>query len=276
MSIVKKNHRIFFSNRSILYGMFNILQTSGLIIFCFMTILFFIALIRKRNDIADIGWGIGFLLVAISNQTLFSVGTIRSFLIPALVILWGLRLAIHIYERNKGKSEDFRYKKWREDWGKYFLIRSYLQVFLLQGFFMFLISLPVMIGISSSSPDSIILISLGLLVWLTGFLFESVGDYQLTAFIKDPTSSGKIMTRGLWKYTRHPNYFGEVLGWWGIFILALPSTLWWLALLGPLTISFLILKVSGIPMLEKRYEGNQDFEEYKKRTSAFFPLPPKP
>lgn len=256
--------------------MTHILQTSAFIIFCFMTVLFFVALIRKRNDIADIGWGIGFLFVASLNQILFSAETIRSFLIPILVIIWGLRLAIHIYKRNKGKSEDFRYKKWREDWGKYFLIRSYLQVFLLQGFFMFLISLPVMIGISSSSSDSIILLSLGLIVWLTGFLFEAVGDYQLTVFIKDTTNAGKIMSRGLWKYTRHPNYFGEVFGWWGIFILSLPSTLWYLAILGPLTISFLILKVSGIPMLEKRYTGNQDFEEYKKHTSAFFPFPPKP
>jgi len=108
-----------------------------------------------------------------------------------------------------------------------------------------------------------------------GFYFEAVGDYQLRTFTKDPSNRGKIIRSGLWRFTRHPNYFGEVVLWWGILLIALSAPNGWVALIGPVTITFLLLQVSGIPMLEKKYEGNPEFEEYKKRTSAFFPLPPK-
>jgi steroid 5-alpha reductase family enzyme len=112
-------------------------------------------------------------------------------------------------------------------------------------------------------------------VWVIGFFFESVGDAQLSRFIKDPANKGKLMQSGLWKYTRHPNYFGEVTQWWGLWIIALSVSYGWLGIIGPLTITTLILKVSGIPLLEKSMEGNPEFQEYKKRTSVFFPLPPK-
>jgi steroid 5-alpha reductase family enzyme len=190
-----------------------------------------------------------------------------------LVTIWGLRLAIHIYSRNKGKAEDFRYKAWREQWGKWFLVRSYFQVFLLQGLFLFLISLPVIL-INQHTTALSFLDFLGIAVWIIGFYFEVVGDWQLSQFVREPSNRGKIIETGLWKYTRHPNYFGEVVQWWGIFLMAISLPNGILTIIGPLTITILILFVSGIPMLEKKYEGRADFEDYKRRTSAFIPLPP--
>lgn len=277
---------------NIFWGAFiaGIIQSS-LLIAAFMTLFFVLALLKKRNDIADIIWGLGFVAVAWFNFYTFGFreiffghieGGIRiqTALVVLAVTVWGFRLFTHIFLRNKDKDEDFRYKKWREEWGKWFVARSFLQIFMLQGFLMLLISLPVISATIFDAKFISWITIIGFLIWLTGFLFESVGDYQLSKFIKDPLNKGKIMTRGLWNYTRHPNYFGEVTGWWGIYIMALPATkfiliatwpIWVISLIGPLTITFLILKVSGIPMLEKKYEGNAEFDEYKKNTNAFFP-----
>lgn len=264
---------------------------SVLLIACLMTFLFICALIKKRNDIVDIAWGLGFVFVAWFNFYMFGFreiffghieGGIRwqALLVVCAVTVWGLRLSTHIFLRNKDKDEDFRYKKWREEWGKWFTIRSFFQIFVLQGFLMLLISVPVIAATIFGAHTISWITLMGLLIWLTAFLFESIGDYQLSKFIKNPLNKGKIMTAGLWKYTRHPNYFGEVTGWWGIYLMVLPATkfvlvstwpVWVVSLIGPLTITFLILKVSGIPMLEKKYEGNVEFEEYKKKTNAFFP-----
>jgi len=246
----------------------------ALLIFVYMTGWFLLALWRKRNDIADIAWGLGFVLISLIM--LFKNPYERSTLVFFLVLLWGLRLAIHIYLRNRGKKEDFRYKKWREEWGKYFLIRTYLQVFLLQGFFMLLISLPIIAVGSGNKNSGLGFIDIvGIFIWLTGFYFETVGDWQLNRFKSDPKNKGKVMKEGLWRYTRHPNYFGEVTQWWGIFLISLSVPYWHISIVGPSTISVLILFVSGIPMLEKKYLGNKEFEEYKAKTSAFFPLPSK-
>ena len=149
------------------------------------------------------------------------------------------------------------------------------QVFLLQGFFMLLISTSAITAFADSFGKLGLLEAAGAVVWLTGFFFESVGDLELSRFVKNPANKGKLMTGGLWRYTRHPNYFGEVTQWWGIFLVVLSSPYGFLAIISPLTITFLILKVSGIPMLEKKYEGRADFAQYKRKTSAFFPLPPR-
>lgn len=243
-----------------------------LVIFVSANVGFAVSLIKKRNDVADIFWGIGFVAVAWTSFIFAPSFNLRGLIVNLLVTIWGLRLALHIGLRNRGKGEDFRYKAWRESWGKTFYWRSYLQVFILQGFFLFVISLPIIYVNTRISAFSLFDI-LGLIIWLIGFLFEAVGDYQLLQFTKNPTNKGKIIQTGLWKYTRHPNYFGEVVLWWGIFCFALPSGFW--AILSPLTISLLILYVSGISMLEKKYENNPEFTEYKNRTSAFFPMPPK-
>ena len=239
----------------------------------YMTSWFIVAVIKKRNDIADIAWGLGFVLIAWFSFYL-SGYSFKALLVNSLVTIWGLRLAWHIYNRNKNKPEDSRYLEWRKTW-KNFYLRSFLQVFLLQGVFLYLISLPV-VFINHSVSDSFgILDIIGFLVWGIGFYFESTGDRQLKEFISNPANKGKLMDKGLWRYSRHPNYFGEVTQWWGIFIIALsiPGSLF--TAVGPLTITTLILFVSGIPLLEKKYAGRSDFEKYKKRTSIFIPLPPR-
>jgi steroid 5-alpha reductase family enzyme len=201
--------------------------------------------------------------------------TDRELLVSLLVAVWGVRLAVHIGLRNRGKGEDPRYRQWREEWGRHAMVRSFFQIFLLQGLLIVVISLPVTRIILSEESRLSPLDLIGILVWLMGFLFEAIGDYQLMQFKKDPAAKGKIMTSGLWKYTRHPNYFGEVTLWWGVYLIALAVPGGWATIIGPITITFLILGVSGIPLLEKKYEGNKEFDDYRRRTSAFFPMPPK-
>ena len=230
-----------------------------------------ISLLRKRNDVADVAWGLGFVLLAWTSSLLSGRSGTRGLLVGILVSVWGLRLAWHIHARNRGKAEDYRYLAWRREWGRWFYVRSYVQVYLLQGALLFLISLPVLIINRSASGTFSFLDVLGVSVWLFGFLFESVGDAELARFAKDPLNKGKLLQSGLWRYTRHPNYFGEVTQWWGIWLVALGVPGGWLAMIGPLTITLLILKVSGIPMLERKMAENPDFAEYKRRTSVFLP-----
>jgi steroid 5-alpha reductase family enzyme len=251
------------------------LTVQALFIFLYAISWFAVAIFKKRNDVADIAWGGGFVIAAIAAYVTGGNDNMRSHLVLSLVLIWGIRLVIHIGIRNRGKPEDPRYKAWREEWGNSILIRSFLQVFLFQGFLLLIISLPVTWAITHESHKLNILDVAGISIWLLGFLFESFGDFQLLQFKKDPANKGKIMTKGLWKYTRHPNYFGEVTLWWGIFLICLSvkGSEW--TIIGPLTITYLILKVSGTPMLERRYEDNPEYEAYIHRTSSFFPLPPK-
>jgi len=255
--------------------MFTVLITEVIVIVIYMVIWFFFSQLLKRNDIADIAWGPGFVITAMSAMILSNAATQRGLLVLSLVILWAARLAIHVFLRNRGKSEDARYKKWRQDWGKQVVIRAFFQIFILQGLLIIIISLPVTIIITSKQNRLGIFDFLGVCIWLTGFFFEAVGDYQLMKYKKNPENKGKIIKQGLWRYTRHPNYFGEVVLWWGIYIIALSVSLGWAAILGPVTITFLILKVSGIPLLEEKYKNNPEFQTYKQKTSAFFPLPPR-
>ncbi len=248
---------------------------AALTIWLYMSGLFVVALLVRRNDIADIGWGPGFLLVAVVTLLASPGATPRQILVLVLVALWALRLAIHIGRRNLGKPEDRRYQAWREQWGDAFIVRSYLQVFLLQGLFMFLVSLPIQVVMASERDGLGALAILGTLLWVVGFIFESVGDYQLDRFKADPANKGKVMSQGLWRYTRHPNYFGEVTQWWGILLIGLGVPWGWLGIIGAATITVLIIGVSGIPMLEKHFQGRPGWKEYEARTSAFFPWFPK-
>ena len=246
-----------------------------IVIAAYMAVWFCLAQALGRNDVADIAWGLGFIVMAISAMVFTENVTPRGLLTTCLVILWGLRLASHVFLRNRGKQEDPRYGKWRQDWGKHAVIRAFFQVFLLQGVLIVIISLPVTMIITSKQSPLSLFDLLGVFVWSGGFAFEAVGDYQLMRYKRNPANQGKIMTQGLWKYTRHPNYFGEVALWWGIYLIAVSVPLGWATILGPITITCLILKVSGIPLLEEKYRDNPEFQIYRRRTSAFFPLPPR-
>jgi steroid 5-alpha reductase family enzyme len=244
-------------------------------LFAYMSLWFVVSLLKNRNDVADVAWGLGFVLMTWASFFLSDDFGTRGVLVGVLVSIWGLRLAWHIHARNKGKTEDYRYLAWRKEWGKWFYLRSYFQVYLLQGIFLFLVVLPILVINKNGDTALGLLDFLGVAVWLFGFYFEAVGDAQLARFIKNPANKGKLMQSGLWAYTRHPNYFGEVLVWWGIWLIAFSAPNGWLGIIGPITITFLILKVSGIPMLEKKMEKNPNFSEYKRRTSVFIPLPRK-
>lgn len=255
--------------------MWSMMAEPALIVWITMTAVFVLALLRRDNSIVDIAWGLGFVIIALLSLDLPAGPGLRSWLVTVPVAIWGFRLAFHIYTRNSGRGEDFRYAQWRRDWGRWFLLRSYLQVFMLQGLFMLLIAYPVVLVNHRRGPDLTVLDAAGLLVWLVGFLFETVGDLQLRRFKRDPAHQGRIMTRGLWAWTRHPNYFGEALMWWGIALVALNVEGGWIALLSPLLITFLLTRVSGVPLLEKKYAGNPEFQAYARRTRAFFPWFPK-
>lgn len=246
-----------------------------LIVFLYMNIVFFISLKNKNNGLVDIGWGFGFVLIAISSLILNIIksGTISFVLfIPTLlVMLWGLRLTYYLFKRNYKKEEDYRYKEMRSRWGGKVNINAYFKVFMLQGLLMSIIALPIMFYNVSSINYLNIFNILGILIWIKGYCFEVVGDYQLKKFIKDPNNKGKIMQSGLWKYTRHPNYFGESVMWWGIFLITINSSLGLIGIISPILITFLLVFVSGVPLLEKKYENNKDFQEYAKKTSKFVP-----
>lgn len=248
---------------------------AALAVFIYFFIFFLIAQAIKNNSIVDIGWGMGFIVVALI--TLFSSGnfTARSIIVTVLIIIWGGRLTYHLFRRNWGKPEDFRYAKWRRDWGKWLIPRSFFQIFMLQGVMMLIIAFPIILINASNRPGLNLLDFLGLFIWVVGFFFEAVGDRQLAIFKSDPANKGRIIQSGLWKYTRHPNYFGEVTLWWGIFFLALSVPLGWTGVISPLTITWLMLYVSGVPMLEKKYQDNPEFQDYARRTSKFIPRLPQ-
>lgn len=252
--------------------MINLILISTFLVLVYKTLVFFLSLILNRNDIADVSWGLSFILITIVSILYAKNYSLAAILVSFLVLIWGVRLAVRIFLRNQKKKEDYRYAKLREE--KNFRLRSFFQVYVLQGLLAVLVSLPVIFAIYYAPAAGLSwLIYLGLLAWLIGFFFEAVGDYQLDKFLANPNNKGHVLQTGLWKYSRHPNYFGEIAMWWGIFLMAVSVPYGWVSVLGPVTITFLITKVSGIPMLEKKYAGNSEFEDYKKRTSVLIPLP---
>lgn len=257
--------------------MLHLFVTPFVCLMAYATLLFVYALQKKNNGIADVGYGGAFMVVTLVSLLVAPAVTLAGLILAVLVVVWGVRLVRRIHRKNSGKPEDFRYRAWREAWGSTFVWRSYLQIYILQACIAFVIVIPVTATILLPRIDpNTLLFTSGLIVWCVGFFFESVGDAQLDAFIGNPENKGKIMTSGLWKYTRHPNYFGESTMWWGIAIMACTATsLSFLVFVSPLIITYLLLFVSGIPMLEKRWAGNPEWEAYKAKTSAFIPLPPR-
>lgn len=244
----------------------------AILLFVYFNFMFILSIIKKDNSIVDIAWGFGFALVvlfALFNRELTTI----SLLITIMITIWGGRLGFHILLRKIGKEEDFRYKKWREEWNNFYL-RSYFQIYILQGTLLYIIVFPALKVINLENSQFNLLTYLGILVWLTGFFFEVVGDWQLKKFIEDSSNKGKIMKYGLWKYTRHPNYFGEATMWWGIFLIAVANGAGILTIISPITITYLLLYVSGVPLVEKQFEDNKEFQKYAKKTNKFFPWYP--
>lgn len=248
---------------------------AALFIGLFFLLFFVVALVLKNNAIVDVGWGIGFVFV---SWLILLRAEEPSFALWTLIIminLWGLRLFYHILKRNWGKPEDFRYAQWRKDWGKWVVPRSFLQVFMLQGLFMWIIALPLTVLDQIKGMENMGLLIVGVLVWCLGYYFEVVGDYQLKVFIAEPSNKGKLMKTGLWAYTRHPNYFGEATMWWGVYLVSISGGGSWLTIISPVAITYLLLFVSGVPLLEASMSKKEGFSDYAAQTSVFVPWFPK-
>ena len=242
-----------------------------------MTVGWIFSVLRHNVTIVDSLWGLGFVLVAGVTFWTGNGFSARSLLILVLTAAWGLRLAGYLTWRNWGKAEDHRYGQWREKSGHRFWFVSLFKVFWLQALFLWLISLVLQKAQLSPEPSRLTgLDMLGAVVWATGFVFESVGDWQLARFKADPDNRGRVMDRGLWAWSRHPNYFGEFLVWWGFFLVALATPGGWWTMISPIIISIVLLKMTGVPLTEAALKTRRPgYADYIRRTSTFFPRPPK-
>ncbi|MFW6311415.1 MAG: DUF1295 domain-containing protein [Nanoarchaeota archaeon] len=240
-----------------------------LVVFGYFLLFYIIGLIKKDNSFVDIGWGLGFIVI-----TLYSLLSVQAtpvdYIIFFMVSIWGLRLTWHISDRKLGAPEDFRYQKWREEWN-YFYIRSFLQIYMLQGILLYIIAYPAVKLIISPETNIGWVGFLGICIWIIGFAFEVIADWQLKKFLQNRNDENKIMDSGLWKYSRHPNYFGESVVWIGVFLLTFDVTGSLLTVVSPISITLLIRFVSGVPLLEKRFENNARYQKYAKQTNIFFP-----
>jgi steroid 5-alpha reductase family enzyme len=242
-----------------------------------MLITWTISILIKNASIVDIVWGFGFVVVAWTVRLGTDQGdSKRRWLLVAMTTVWGLRLAIYLFVRNHGNGEDYRYRAMRRHFGDKFGLISLYSVFGLQGLLMFVVSLPVQLGQADPTPKVGIIAFIGVGVYAIGLLFEGVGDYQLARFKRDEANKGKVMSLGLWRYTRHPNYFGDACVWWGIGIVAAETGSGAWGLIGSAVMTFLLRRVSGVTMLEKTIgKRRQGYDEYIRTTSPFVPRPPK-
>jgi len=231
--------------------------------------------VRLRDaSIADVCWGSGFALLA-WLYCLLSPMSPRSWLVATLITVWGARLSRYIFGRNHGKGEDPRYQAMRASQGHAFWWRSLFTVFWLQGAILWFVALPVLVAVRATQPASLTTVdALGVMVFAAGFTFEVVGDYQLARFKADPSNRGRVLDRGLWRYTRHPNYFGDATLWWGVYLIACATPGGWRTILSPALMSFLLVRVSGVALLEKGLMSRPGYREYVTRTPAFFPWVP--
>ncbi len=252
---------------------------SGVFLLAYFTLWYLLGERLRNAGLVDIGWGAGFVVLAAAAACLSP--SVPGFMLAAAVGVWGVRLAVHIGRRNIGKPEDPRYRDFRQAWGKSWPLRAWLQLFLFQGLMMGIIASPFLLGIRASGisgPDGILrklLLGAGLLLWGCGFSLEAVADAQLARFLNNRRQAGLVLDTGAWAWSRHPNYFGEALAWWGIFVasLALGAPAW--TVIGPVTITWLVRWVSGVPLLEKRMASRPGYAAYAARTPVFVPRPPQ-
>ena len=252
------------------------LLTAAVTIAVVMVATWIVSVVIKNASIVDIMWGLGFVAVAWVLWWRIDGDGGRQLLLAVMVGAWGLRLGGYLAKRNLGHGEDWRYVLMRKKHGAKFPLVSLVTVFGLQGALMWMVSLPVQFGNGDATPPLGPLAVFGIIIWAVGLGFEVVGDAQLARFKADPANAGQVMDKGLWRYTRHPNYFGDALLWWGIGIVGAETGSGVIGLVGPAVMTLLLTRVSGVPMLEhsmaKRRPG---YAEYVKRTSAFIPRPPR-
>lgn len=250
----------------------NILAWNAAVVAVLMLSTWLLSLAVRNASIVDIVWGLGFILIAWTTWINASPDN-RSLLLPVLTTIWGLRLSLYLAWRNHGRPEDFRYQSMRNHHGDRFWLVSLLTVFTLQGTVMWVVGLPIMTS-ESALPVSGWLVNIGVLIWFIGLFFETVGDWQLAKFRADPKNQGTVLDRGLWRYTRHPNYFGDFCVWWGVFVVALGCGAAPWSVVGPILMSILLVKVSGVSLLEKTLVNSRPgYSDYVRQTSSFFPLP---
>jgi steroid 5-alpha reductase family enzyme len=256
---------------------FNIYIEALLFIIAMMTLLWVISIFIKNVSIVDLFWGTGFVIISAFYFIQGGGNETRKILVMSMVAFWGLRLSIYLAWRNHGKGEDFRYREFRKKYGekRYWWI-SYFQTFLLQGILMWLISAPLLgVQYFGAERNLGIIDYVAIFLMITGILFEAGGDFQLSVFKSNPANKGKVLNKGFWRYTRHPNYFGDSAVWWafGLFSIAAGS---WLPAMGSIIMTLLIIKVSGVALLEKSLkEQKPQYREYIEKTSAFIPWFPK-
>lgn len=257
--------------------MIAVLGAAAVAVAVLMLVTWGVSVAVRDASIVDLIWGLGFVIVAVVAAVVGDGWAGRRALLAVLVAVWGLRLSGYLTWRNLGHGEDYRYVAMRKRWGDAFWWVSLFQVFLLQGVLMWVVSLPVQLAATAATPDGFgALAFVGVALWTVGLLFETLGDAQLARFKADPDNAGRVMDKGLWRYTRHPNYFGDFCVWWGLFLVAAEAPVAWWGIVGPALMSFLLLRVSGVAMLEKTIgKRRPGYEEYVRRTSAFFPRPPK-
>lgn len=238
-----------------------------------------LASLRLRNaSIVDVWWGPGFALISLATFVLTPEGALpRRLLVTALTAIWGFRLGAYLLWRNAGRGEDFRYVAMRKHWGARFPLVSLGTVFGLQAVLMWIVSLPLQVAQRAAIPPALgPWDAAGAALWTIGMLFEAVGDAQLARFKADPASAGRVLDRGLWRYTRHPNYFGDCCVWWGLWLIACAVPGGFATLVGPLVMTVLLRRVSGVPMLERTIgKRRPGYAEYVRRTSPFVPWPPR-
>jgi len=252
--------------------------TALIVILTLMFLLWLLSLYLKDSSIVDIFWGFGFVVTGWLYYALSPEGFQgRKLLIMLLVFIWGMRLTIHIYLRNRGEGEDYRYAQWREEAGSAWWWRSLFKVFLLQGLLMWIISAPILAAMASPTPARFTVLDiLGVVIWGIGFYFEAVGDWQLAQFKADPANEGKVLRSGVWRYTRHPNYFGDAAQWWGYYAIAANTWLGAATVFSPILMTLLLIRVSGVALLEKNLtETKPKYQDYVETTNAFFPWFPK-
>lgn len=255
----------------------DVVGSAAIAIVVLMVGVWLLSIVKRDVSIVDIAWGVGFVVVAWMTWAVGDGLSDRRNLLVAMVTIWGLRLAGHLYLRNRGEPEDYRYQLIRAKRGPNFTVTSLFWVFGLQGVLMFIVSLPVQLAMTPDDPAVGIIGIIGIVVWGVGFFFETVGDAQLTRFRADPDNAGQVLDWGLWRYTRHPNYFGDCLVWWGLWIVAAETGDAALGIIGPIVMTFLLLRWSGVAMLERGlHKRKPAYAAYVERTSAFIPRPPKP